>query len=130
MPMAKPIWIFNPVRINSLRFLRDGLGNFAFPEIASGMLMGYPFLESTTVTSSIVMLVDGSQVLIASDLTPQISISSDTSLHMDTAPATPITAGAVTSMFQSDLTAVRALTRLDFHPRYDECVQVITGVAY
>ena len=58
MPMVKPVWLLNPAIVNSLRFMIDGMGNFVFKdELNSGTLVGYPYLESTTVTSTVVMLV-------------------------------------------------------------------------
>lgn len=135
MPMVNPVWLINPLRLNSLKFIRDGLGAYAFKdEINSGTLAGYPFLTSTTISSSIVMLVDASQVITASELAPEVAISQDATIHMSDAPDADIggggTATPVQSMFQTDSTAVKATTRLDFAPRYANCVQVITGVAW
>ena len=128
MPMTSPVWLMNPARVNSLRFIRDGLGTYAFrDEINSGMLVGYPIIESTTVDSAHVMLVDASQVIIATDLVPEISISSDASLHMVDASVAEDIGGSTTpvqSMFQIDSTAVKAVTRLDWGVRYANCIQV------
>jgi len=131
IPMAQPVWLINPLRLNSLNFIRDGLGTYAFQdEIRAGTLAGYPFLTSTTVPDDIVMLVDASQVILATELMPEIAISEDATIMMDDAPASPITGGAATSMFQTDSVAIRATTRLDFQARYTDCTQVITGVAW
>ena len=127
MPMQQPVWIMHPTRVNSLRFIRDGLGTYAFrDEINSGMLVGYPIMESTVVTVTEIMLVDASQVIIATDLVPEISISSDASLHMEDTTVLEDIGGAasvVQSMFQIDSTAVKAVTRLDWGVRYANCVQ-------
>ena len=127
MPMQTPIWLMHPTRVNSLRFIRDGTGQYAFrDEINQGMLVGYPIMESTTVTATDVMLVDASQVIIATDLAPEISISSDASLHMVDATVAEDIGGATTpvqSMFQIDSTAVKAVTRLDWGVRYANCIQ-------
>jgi len=131
MPMAAPIWLINPLRLNSLKFIRDGLGTYAFKdEIGAGNLAGYPYLESTSIPDDIVMLVDGSQIITASELAPEISISEDATVMMDDAPASPITAGSATSLWQTDSIGVRSTTRLDWGARYAECVQTITGVAW
>lgn len=134
MPMMRPVWLIHPTRVNSLRFIRDGLGSYAFKdEIASGTLMGYPFMESTTVTDSVVMLVDASQVIIASDLAPVIDLSSDASLHMVDGSVSADIGGATTpvhSMFQLDKVAIRAKTSLDWNVRHANCVQVITSVSW
>jgi len=127
MPMTTPVWIMHPTRVNSLRFIRDGLGTYAFrDEINDGMLVGYPIMESTVVTATEIMLVDASQVIIATDLVPEISVSKDASLHMVDASVAEDIGGATTpvqSMFQTDSTAVKAVTRLDWGVRYANCVQ-------
>jgi len=133
MPMAAPVWLLNPVTANALRFIRDGLGMYAFQDqMNKGYLMGYPFLVSTTVPSDIVMLSDASQIILASALAPQIMISQDTSIMMDSAPTADIGGAAtpVQSMFQTDSTAIRGLVSLDWATRYANSTQVITGVAW
>jgi len=134
MPMQAPVWLLHPTRVNSLRFMRDGAGQYAFrDEVNNGMLAGYPIIESTTITSTVVILVDASQVILATDLAPELSISTDASLHMvDTSVATDIGGATtpVTSMFQTDSTAVKAVTRLDWAGRYAECAQVLTSATW
>lgn len=134
MPMSRPVWIMNPVNVNHLRFIRDGLGMYAYKdEISNGTIVGYPYLESTSMAATEVMLVDASQVIIASELAPVISISEDASLHMeDTDPAEDI-GGATTpvaSMFQLDATAIRCRSTLDWNVRHDGAVQVLSTVAW
>lgn len=136
MPMQAPVWIMHPTRVNSLRFFRDGAGQYAFrDEINQGMLAGYPIIESTTITATVVILTDAAQVILATDLAPEISISSDASIHMvDAAVATDIggggTATPVASMFQTDSTAIKATTRLDWGARYADCSQVLTACTW
>lgn len=134
MPMQAPVWLLHPTRVNSLRFFRDGAGQYAFrDEINQGFLAGYPIIESTTVTATVMMLVDASQVILATDLAPEISISKDASLHMvDGSVATDIGGSTtpVQSMFQIDSTAVKATTRLDWGVRYSNCVQVTTACTW
>jgi len=127
MPMVNPVWLINPLRVNSLRFMRDGLGAYVWKdELSSGVLAGYPVLESTSVDAAIVMLVDASQIIIASELAPEISISEDATLSlMDDGSGAP-----TASMFQLDAVAIRAKTTLDWNSRYAEAVQVISGVAW
>lgn len=134
MPMSRPVWIMNPTNVNALRFIRDGLGQYAYmEEISRGTIVGYPYLESTSMAATEIMLVDASQVIIASELAPQISISEDASLHMeDTSPADDI-GGATTpvaNMFQMDLTAVRAMSTIDWNVRHAGAVQVLDTVAW
>lgn len=134
MPMTRPVWVMNPVNVNALRFIRDGLGTYAYKdEINGGTIVGYPFLESTSMAATEIMLVDASQVIIASELAPQISISEDASLHMeDTSPAEDL-GGATTpvaSMFQLDAVAIRAKSTIDWNLRHAGAVQVLDTVAW
>jgi len=135
LPQAGRTWLMNPAIQLSLSLIRDGLGTYAFKdELASGTLLGYPLIVSNTVPADIVMLTSASNIIIASELAPQIMISQDASLEMDGAPSgsldTPTTATQAQSMFQRDLTAIRCLTTLDWGARRAEVVQVITGVAW
>ena len=134
MPMMRPVWLMNPTNVNALRFIRDGMGQYAYKdEISQGTIVGYPFLESTTVPANIVMIADASQIIIASELAPQIALSEDASLHMeDTAPADDIggATSPVASMFQMNAVAIRAITTLDWNARHGDCVQVLDTVAW
>ncbi len=134
MPMTRPTWLMHPVNVNFLRFIRDGLGTYAFrTEIAGGTIFGYPYMESTSVPLSEIILVDASQVIIAQEMAPVISLSEDASLHMeDTSPADDI-GGATTpvaSLFQRDLTGIRCKTTIDWNVRHAGSVQVLTTVAW
>lgn len=134
MPMSQPVWLMNPTNVNALRFIRDGTGQYAYKdEVAQGTIVGYPYLESTTIPDSVVLLADASQVILASELAPQIALSEDASLHMeDTSPADDIggATSPVASMFQMNAVAIRAITTLDWGARHGDCVQVLDTVAW
>lgn len=133
LPVEGRVWMMSPANRLTLSLIRDGLGTYAFKdELASGTLLGYPLLVSTTLPNDIVMLANGSNIIIASELAPQISISEDASLHVNDAPADDI-GGATTvvaNMFQLDQTAIRALTTLDWAARRTAVVQVLDTVAW
>jgi len=135
LPQMGRVWLMNPARALSLQMIRDGLGTYAFKdEILSGTWFGYPLIVSNTVPADIVMLQSASNIIIASELAPQISLSQDASLHMSDGPDADIggggTATPVASMFQLDMTAIRAMTVLDWGARRAQCVETITGVAW
>lgn len=144
VPMVTPVWIMNPIRLNSLAHLRDGSGSKAFPEIANGMLGAYPVLTSTNVTDTEVVLTDASQVIIASDYDPTLSISEDATLVMDDtsinigeevdaaiagAGAAPA-ADRITSMYQQDAVAIRLKMGIDWGHRHIAGTYLLTGVAW
>ena len=47
--LIRPGWSLSPRSFIKLQGLRDGNGNKAYPEIAQGMLKGYPIVHSTTI---------------------------------------------------------------------------------
>jgi HK97 family phage major capsid protein len=144
VPFTRPVWIMNPIRLNSLAHLRDGAGGKAFPEIANGMLGSFPVITSTNVTDSVVVLTDASQVIIASDYAPVLSISEDATLVLDStsinigeevdaaiagaggAPA----ADRISSMYQQDAVAIRLKMAIDWGHRHVAGTYMLTGVAW
>lgn len=146
VPMTTPVWIMNPTRLNSLAHLRDGSGAKAFPEVANGMLGSFPVLTSTNVTDSEIILTDASQVIIASDYAPMLSISEDATLVMDDSVPAPnigaevdaAIAGAgaapaadrISSMYQQDAVAIRLKMGIDWGHRHIAGTYLLTGVAW
>jgi len=146
VPMITPVWIMNPIRLNSLAHLRDGAGNKAFPEVANGMLGMYPVITSTNVTATEVILTDASQVIIASDYAPTLSISEDATLVMDdTVPAPTIGeevdtaaaagiayegAGRIASMYQQDAVAIRLKMGIDWGHRHILGTYLLTAATW
>jgi HK97 family phage major capsid protein len=144
VPMTRPVWIMNPARLNSLAHLRDGAGGKAYPETLDGMLGSFPVIVSTNVTSTEIILTDASQVIIASDYAPILSISEDATLVLeDTVPAATIgaevdsihattTVGAdrIASMYQQDAVAIRLKMAIDWGHRHIAGTYLLTGSAW
>ena len=144
VPMTTPVWIMNPTRMNSLAHMRDGAGGKAFPEVANGMFGSYPVITSTNVTATEVILTDASQVIIASDYAPILSISEDATLVLDdTVPAPTLgeeidsihagtTAGTdrIASMYQQDAVAIRLKMAIDWGHRHIKGTYLLTSVTW
>lgn len=133
MPMISPVWILHPSLATSLRFMRDGLGGYAFQnEMNAGTLMGYPYLESTVSDSATIILADANQVLIATDPVPSLSISNDASVHMESAPADDIGGAAtpVRSLWQTNSVGIRAISIMDYNTRYANCVETVHTITW
>lgn len=146
VPFTRPVWIMNPQRLNSLAHLRDGAGGKAFPEIANGMLGSFPVITSTNVTATVVVLTDASQVIIASDYAPMLSISEDATLVLDDSVPAPnigeevdaAIAGAggapaadrISSMYQQDAVAIRLKMGIDWGHRHVAGTYMLTGVGW
>lgn len=136
---ASPVWIMNTSRVLSLQLVTNAAGNFMFrDEIASGRLLGIPLLHSTKVPSSVVFLVDGSEMASASDNFPSIDMSEQATLHMEDTtplaigtPGTPATVAApARSLFQTASLALRLLWDITWVQRRTGSVQTITDVAW
>lgn len=90
----RPVWVMNTVRVTSLALMTNAAGSFMFrDELANGTLIGIPVLHSTNVPSSVVFLVDASELATAADITPEIEISTEATLHMESTPTTAIADG-------------------------------------
>ena len=92
----RPVWVMNTVRLTSLSLMTNASGGFMFrDELAggAGTLVGIPVLHSTTVPADVVFLIDASELATASEITPEIEISTEATLHMESVPSTAGAAG-------------------------------------
>lgn len=136
IPMTAPRWIMNGSTRIMLQNLRSSQDVPAYPEVSSGMLKGYPIVESNNIPivaggggnppTSQIILVDAAQILHAEDPVIDIAISTEASLQMDSAPATPPTTPV--SLFQQNLMAIKAEQYEYWVKRYASAVQVIDDV--
>lgn len=154
-----PVWIMNTQRYLSLSLVTNAAGNFMFKdELAQGTLLGVPVLASNTVPAAVVFLVDAFELAAAYEDLPQMDLSDQATLHMESVPATvPPTAGTVdpiaygpggapggtpgtpaigdfaqpiSSMFQTASMALRLLWDMSWHQRRAGAVYTITAVAW
>lgn len=122
-------WIMAPRVAMYLRNLRDGNGNYAFPEIQTGTLRGKPVHESTSIpanlgggTESEIILVSPTHVLVGE--TNGIAIAmSDQAAYRDEN-------GNLQSAFSRDETLMRAILQHDIGLRHIPAVSVLTGVTW
>jgi HK97 family phage major capsid protein len=133
MPMLSPRWLMTPSARITLQNLRTTQEQYAFPEVNQMMLKGYPIVESNNVPTdtvpnpdtTILALVDCSEIFHASDPVVDISTSTEASLQMDSAPATPPTTMA--SMFQQNMMAIKAEQFQYWVKRHAGCATYISG---
>lgn len=136
---ARPVWIMHPSTAWSLQMMTNAIGGPAFPEMASGTLVGIPVVSSTTVPADLIFLIDCAEIVFAYD-GPRFSASDQATLHM-AAPAAPLsTAGAtdldpavaaspVRSLWQTDTQAIRTIWHLTWDQMRDGAVVLINDVA-
>ena len=131
--MIKPAWIMSNRSHNYLAWnVVDSNGNLPFAaELAQGKLNGWPVgvtnnipdnLAAGTAGESELYLVDMADVVIGDRKQIEFKVS-------DVASFTN-SAGSVTSAFDNDLIAIRAISRHDLVVRHSTSIAVISGIVY
>ncbi|MBM2769917.1 phage major capsid protein [Burkholderia anthina] len=128
--LTQPGWIMAPRTFRFLEGLRDGNGNKVYPELASGMLKGYPVGKTTQVpinlggagNESEIYFADFGDVFIGEAETLEIDYSKEAT-YKDAG-------GEVVSAFQRDQTLIRVIAKNDFGPRHVESIAVLAGVTW
>jgi HK97 family phage major capsid protein len=126
--------LMSPARARAIGSIRNALGNKFFPDMsqAGGMLEDFPVLTSNNVGGSVIILLVPDEIYLSEDAGPQIDISTEASIIMDSAPGTgaALTAQPV-SMFQNNMVAIRIGQFINWQARRPGlCAGVITGAAY
>lgn len=128
VPLTGAAWIGAPRTMMRLRNIRDGNGNYAFPEMQQGNLRGLPFLTTTSVpinlggggAESELYLVAFPHVLVGEHLGLQIATSTEAAYKDGT--------GTMQAAFSRDETVIRAIQHHDIGLRHLPAVAVLTGV--
>ena len=103
----------------------------SWPEIDSKMeLHGYPIFTTTQIPNNLggggdeteITFADFDEVVIGDTMRIEISISTEASIKDG--------GGNVVSLFQTDQTAIRAISEHDLVPRHDSAIAVINGVTW
>ncbi|KWZ43408.1 phage capsid protein [Burkholderia savannae] len=128
--LTQPGWIMAPRTFRFLEGLRDGNGNKVYPELANGMLKGYPVGKTTQVPINLgeagkeseIYFTDFGDVFIGEEETLEIDYSKEAT-YKDAD-------GHMVSAFQRDQTLIRVIAKNDFGPRHVESIAVLAGVAW
>jgi HK97 family phage major capsid protein len=126
--MMRPGWITSPRVAMYLMNVRDGNGNYGFPEMQQGMLRGKPLRTTTQVpinlgsgSDSELYLADFANVVIGDSEGITLDVSSE---------AAYFDGSNVVSPFSRDETVIRAIQQHDIEIRQDFAVAVLTGVTW
>ncbi|MEY1590712.1 phage major capsid protein [Burkholderia sp. Bmkn7] len=128
--LTQPGWIMAPRTFRFLEGLRDGNGNKVYPELANGMLKGYPVGKTTQVPINLgdagkeseIYFTDFGDVFIGEEETLEIDYSKEAT-YKDAD-------GNMISAFQRDQTLIRVIAKNDFGPRHVESISVLVGVTW
>jgi HK97 family phage major capsid protein/HK97 family phage prohead protease len=120
-----PVWLVNQadmLRASLLQATNTGIFPFR-DEIRGGSLNGIPLIDSATIPSKTMILVDAADFVVVGGTDPRMEISDQATLHMeDTSPAdlvvSPSTVAAPQkSLFQTDSLALRMVMPLNWVQR-------------
>jgi hypothetical protein len=135
-----PVWIMNPLQVNSLGLIAaPGVGVFPFrEEVAAGNLGGWPIIQSGTVPMGTVIAMDAADFVSVGGDAPRFEVSDQATLHMeDTAPADIVSgaspgtpANPVKSMWQTDSLALRLILPTNWAIRRPGVVAWVQGVTW
>lgn len=122
-------WIGAPRTMMRLRNVRDGNGNFAFPEMQNGQLRGRPFYETNTVP---INLGGGSESELYLVAFPHVVIGEHLGLEIATSTEAAYrdAGGTLQAAFSRDETLMRAIQQHDIGLRHLAAVCVLTGVTW
>jgi HK97 family phage major capsid protein/HK97 family phage prohead protease len=121
----------------TLSMMRNALGQREFPDVTKdgGMLEGIPVIASEYVKAVVgppagtnLILVSAEDVLLADDGQATIDASTEASLQMDGAPATPAT--TTVSLWQSNMIGIRAERFITWLKARSTAAAYVNGVAY
>ncbi|WP_313669150.1 phage major capsid protein [Sandarakinorhabdus sp.] len=128
IPMVRPGWIFAPRTMMYLMNLRDGNGNYAFPEMQNGQLRGKPYRTTTNVpinlgsSESEIYLADFAHVVVGEQQGIELAISTEAA-YRDAG-------NNLQASFSRDETVVRAIAKHDFALRHLPAIAILTGVTW
>ncbi|WP_312288803.1 phage major capsid protein [Stutzerimonas nitrititolerans] len=127
------VWVMNSAAALALSMMRNPLGQTEFPGITmnGGTFEGLPAIVSEYVPTGIVALVNASDIYVGDEGGIDLSMSTEASLQMDSAPDNPTTATTVmVSLWQRNLVGFRAERAINWARRRASAVAYLTGVAW
>lgn len=131
------VYIMSNSTALALSLMLNPLGQREFPDINmnGGTLLGVPVIASeyvpTDTAGGLIILAKASDILLADDGQVSVDASNEASLQMDDAPTNPPVATTVlVSMFQMNMTALRAERFINWAKARAAAVQYISGAAY
>lgn len=128
--LSSAVLVMSPARALAIGSMLTPLGVLAFPTLTmeGGYLMGVKVLTSNNVAGNVIQLLIQDEVYLSEDAGPQIDISREASIIMDSNPAaassTPV------SLFQNNLVALRIGQFINWQKRRNLAAAQITSVAY
>jgi HK97 family phage prohead protease/HK97 family phage major capsid protein len=134
-----PVFLMNPGDVLSAALSSaPNTGIFPFrDEIRGGTLATVPFIESTTVPSKTVIMIDAADFVVVGGEAPRLEISDQATLHLeDTTPldlvagSPAVVAAPQKSLFQTDSLALRMVMPLNWLQRRAGTIAWVQNVTW
>ncbi|CAB3795534.1 phage major capsid protein [Pararobbsia alpina] len=128
--MTSAVFVMSPALALAIGSLRNALGGKYFPNLGmqGGVLEGVNVITSNNCPAGQIVLLIQDEIYLSEDAAPQIDISREASIVMDTAPGSA--SSAPVSMFQNGMAAVKIVQMINWQNRRTLAAGVITGAAY
>lgn len=128
--LQSAVLTMSPARALAIGSMLTPLGVLAFPNLTmdGGYLMGIKVITSNNVSGSQINLIIQDEVFLSEDAGPQIDVSTEASIIMDSAPGSA--GSAPVSMFQNNLVALRIGQFINWQKRRALAAAFISGAAY
>ena len=117
--------------------MTNALGQTEFPGISTGggSLLGDAVITGDNVNANHILLLKPSDIWRIGDMGVEVSISREAMIEQDSVPTgatdTPVAASAnMTSMFQSESTAIKVVRPINFAKRRTSAVAYISDADY
>lgn len=131
VPVVRPGWLMSPRTESYLQNLRDGNGNYLFPEmLANGTWRGKPYRATTQIPDNLgagsneseLYLVDFGHIVVGEAMGIMVEMSSEAA-YVDAA-------GTMQAAFSRDETVMRAIQQHDIGTRHLRAIAVLTAVTW
>lgn len=128
--MLQPVWLMAPRSKNYLRTVRDGNGNFAFPEINQNQLWGFPVGWTNSIPTNLGGGGDESEVYLVDFADVVLGESSLMEMEASREATYTNSAGTLVSAWDRDETVIKALMRHDLAVRHRESLAYLDQVTW
>ena len=130
-PNSKLFYVTSPANMKKLLLKSTGQGGIAFPALGDGSLIpGITAIASDQLAAGVAIMVDATAIAGSADAL-MLDASNTTNLEMQTTPDSPPTGSTVvTSLYQSNLTALRCERFFGFTLLRSNAVASLSGVSY
>lgn len=129
------VLVCDPTFVEFARALRDANSNFVFKdELDSGRIYGMPYVESTTVTDTQLIIVAAPDIIIGTDAdNNRMEVDFSATVQLQDDPTDPIdvtddgatSVSKIVSAFQSDLALLKVVMGVTWHKRRASAVVLV-----